>query len=180
MYNFIHVPKVAGSSFFNIIEGRGDVTYAGHIQASSIKTMAFVRNPYERLVSAYFYLINGGGNNHIDLAYTEILKKYEDFKDFVLHIKEDGLHETILHIKPMSWFLCDENNKIIVNTIYKIEDIEEIDKFIRALGIEAKLSDIKTNISSHLPYMDYLDDDIIREINEVYTLDFDLFNYKKL
>jgi len=83
VYNFIHVPKAAGDSFNELIEGRrGQIAYAGHIRVTDIKTVAIVRNPYDRLVSAYFYLIKGGGQNQMDLSFCEILKKYVDFRDF--------------------------------------------------------------------------------------------------
>ena len=181
MYNFIHVPKVAGDAFSDIIEGRrGQIAYAGHIQATSIQTVAFVRNPYDRLVSAYYYLIKSGGQNQLDLSFRDILSAYVSFRDFVLHINEDDLHNRILHIKPMYWFVCDQNNNVIVNRIFKIENVEEIDAFLWELGIDKKLSDYVKNTSSHMHYSLYLDGDIVREINNIYDLDFKLFNYEKI
>jgi len=178
MYNFIHVPKVAGDSFSELIEGRrGLIAYAGHVRATEIKTVAFVRNLYDRLVSAYYYLIRGGGQNQMDLSFCEILRKYTDFRDFVLNIHTDKLIDRILHIKPMYYFLCDDENNVIVNDIFKIEDVGAIDDFLAKLGIDKKLSKTINNTSQHLHYSLHLDGDIVREINRVYDIDFALFNY---
>jgi hypothetical protein len=181
MYNFIHVPKNAGSSFFNIILKHTDkLLYSGHTRLIDIQSFAFIKHPYDRLLSAYFYLINGGGQNELDISYQELLKPYKDFKDFVLHIASDDLMNKILHIKPMSYWLCDEAGNLIVNRIFKIENIGAIDSFLSELGIEEKLSNTFINVTHHDHYTDYLDIEVIAEINNLYALDFELFGYKKL
>ena len=181
MYNFIHVPKAAGDSFNELIEGRrGQIAYAGHIRVTDIKTVAIVRNPYDRLVSAYFYLIKGGGQNQMDLSFCEILKKYVDFRDFVLNIADDKLIDQILHSKPMYYFLCNDDNEIVVDVIFKIEDVGAIDDFLAGLGIEKKLSETTRNTSVHNHYSAYLDSEVVAEINQIYDLDFKLFNYEKI
>lgn len=179
MYNFIHIPKVAGSAFYKLIEGHNDkISYSGHTRA--ISSLAFVRNPYDRLVSAYFYLMNSEELASELPAYKELINAYKDFKDFILNIEKDNLIEKIIHLKPMYYWICDDNRKIIVEKIFKIEDINAIDAFIDELGIEKKLSDMKTNTSEHKHYLEYMDDEVIFEINKLYSLDFELFNYQKL
>src|SRR3989304_5485024 len=113
MYNFIHIPKAAGSSIYQIIGENNTIKYCAHIRATDIHTFAITRNPYDRIISAYFYLIQGGGKNELDLRYCEMLKKYSSFKDFLLHIEADNLLE-ILHLRPQSYFLCNDEGKVIV------------------------------------------------------------------
>lgn len=182
MYNFIHIPKVAGSAFYKLIEGHSDkISYSGHTRAIvSLGSLAFVRNPYDRLVSAYFYLMTSRALEKNLPLYKKIITTYKDFKDFVLNIENDNLMEKILHLKPMRHWICDDNNKIIVEKIFKIEDIDSINTFMAEVGIEKKMSDIKRNTSKHKNYKKYMDAEVIDEINKLYSLDFELFNYKKL
>jgi chondroitin 4-sulfotransferase 11 len=181
MYNFIHIPKNAGLSFENIIKKHSDkIIYSGHTRVTDIQPIAFIRHPYDRLLSAYFYLISGGRQYPSDLIDQEILQAYSGFKDFVLHIGSDDLMNKIIHIKPMHYWLCDDQNNIIVNKIFKIENIADIDKFLSELGIEEKLSDTFTNKTYHDHYTEYLDAEVIAELNNLYALDFELFGYKKL
>jgi hypothetical protein len=181
MYNFIHVPKNAGSSFFNIISKHTDkLLYSGHTRLVDIQSFAFIKHPYDRLLSAYFYLINGGGQNELDISYQELLSPYTDFKNFVLNIDKDGLIEKIIHLKPMAYWLCDEAGNLIVSKIFKIENIKDIDIFLAELGIEEKLSNTFINMTYHDHYTEYLDAEVIAEINNLYALDFELFGYKKL
>jgi len=181
MYNFIHVPKNAGSSFFDIILKYPDkLLYSGHTRLVDIQSFAFIKHPYDRLLSAYFYLINGGGQNELDISYQELLSPYTDFKNFVLNIDKDGLIGKIIHIKPMSYWLCNESGDLVVNRIFKIENIGEIDSFLSELGIEEKLSNTFINVTHYGHFTDHLDAEVIAEINRIYALDFDLFGYKKL
>jgi len=181
MYNFIHVPKNGGSSFFNIISKHTDkLLYSGHTRLVDIQSFAFIKHPYDRLLSAYFYLINGGGQNELDISYQELLKPYTDFKNFVLSIAKDGLIEKIIHLRPMHHWLCDDNNNVVIDKIFKIENIADIDKFLAEMGIEDKLSNTFINVTYHDHYTEYFDTEVIAEINNLYALDFELFEYKKL
>lgn len=182
MYLFIHVPKVAGLSFKKLIGyENGVINYCGHTSIKDIHTLAFVRNPYKRLLDAYFYLMDSERSNPIDIHSQEILKQYPDFKTCVLNIEKDNLMDKIIfHFKPMHYWLCDENNNIRVDKIFKIEDIGAIDNFLIESGFGMKLSDIKINITEYGNYLDYLDAETIAEINTLYSLDFELFGYEKL
>lgn len=184
-YKFIHIPKVAGSSLLEIIKKDCPIKYVGHQRASDISfrnvsSLAFVRNPYDRLVSAYFYLINSEKLASALPLYKKIVTVYSGFKDFILNIDKDNLIEKILHLKPMHYWLCDDNKNILVKNIFKIENIMEIDKFLEGAGIHEKLSEIHTNTSQHKYYTEYLTKEITDEINRLYKLDFELFNYPML
>lgn len=178
MYNFIHIPKVAGSSLYSLIGGGRPVNYCGHTRVIDLNYFCFVRNPYDRLVDAYFYLIKGGGNVEPDLSYCAMLQKYADFKDFVLNIEKDNLLNIILHIKPMSYYICDDTGKVLVQNIFQIEQPESIDQFLNSIGVEGKLSEVRVNIADRKHYSEYMTSEIAAEINKLYKLDFELFGYE--
>lgn len=177
MYNFIHIPKVAGSSLYALIGGGRPVNYCGHTRVVDLPFFCFVRNPYDRLVDAYFYLVKGGGNVEPDTTYYQMLQKYTDFSDFVFNIEKDGLLNEILHIKPMSYYICDDNGNVLVKNIFKIEEPEKIDDFLNGIGI-GKLSEVRVNIAERNDYLEYLTKENAQEINRLYKKDFELFGYE--
>ena len=79
----------------------------------------------------------------------------------------------------MSYYICDEG-KIAIDRIFKIEEIRKIDKYLKRIGIKDKLSEVSMNQSDHKPWKDYMNKDMIEEINEIYRTDFELFDYKML
>ena len=179
MWNFIHIPKVAGSSLYNLIGGGRAINYCGHIRISDLKFFCFVRNPYDRLVDAYVYLVGGGGNVEPDVTYQKMLLKYNDFTDFVLSIKKDELINFIIHIRPMSWYVCNEFGRLMAE-FFKLEEMEKIDEFISSCGYERKLSETFVNVTERKHYTEYLNPENIKEINRLYAKDFELFDYDKL
>lgn len=190
MMNFIHIPKVAGSSFFKLLSAQTEnrpigysdiVTYLGHNRAvyAPHPTFCFIRNPYDRLVSAYNYLIKDRESVYPDTFYRTVLLKYHDFKDFVFHIEEHNLNQFIWHIQPMSYYICDDDGKICVDYIFKIELPELIDTFLHDIGIEENLSSIFVNVYEHEPYKQWMDSETKKEIERVYALDFEIFYYEK-
>lgn len=181
MHQFIHIPKVAGSAFNEIIkENQDKLSYVPHMRVIDIKKLAFVRNPYDRIVSAYFYLKDGGGETELDLSYKDIIDVYANFREFVLSISKDSLHERIVHLRPMSYFLCDDNENIVVDRVFKVEDVDAIDSFLSEIGVSARLGETRVNESRHGSSVNYLDTEIVAEINRVYESDFIAFEYKKL
>ena len=181
MITFLHIPKVAGSSFYKLTFGNDYVNYWGHKSSVGIPSpsFCFVRNPYDRLVAAYFYLIDDHAEFEPDISYKEMLLKYKDFKDFVMNIETDRLNKYIIHVKPMSYYICDDDGNILIDKIFKIEKIKEIDDYLQDNGIP-KLSETILNTSEHKKYTEYLDDEVIAEINRLYKQDFELFNYEML
>lgn len=177
MHNFIHIPKVAGSSLYALIGGGRPVNYCGHTRVVDLPFFCFVRNPYDRLVDAYFYLVKGGGGVEPDTTYYNMLQKYRDFNDFVFNIEKDNLLDIILHIKPMSYYICDDNMNVLVKNIFKIEEPEKIDDFLNSIGI-GKLSEVRVNIAERNDYTEYLTKENTQEINRLYKKDFELFGYE--
>lgn len=180
-YSFVHIPKTSGVSLDRLIQAHPscNLEYLQHVRViDMVKYFTFVRNPYDRIVSAYFYL-KSNKDNETQVAYSHIVSRYKSFRDFVLKMDRDGLLDFMLHLKPQWTWVVDENGTVIPK-VFKIEEPELIDAFLAENGASGWLEFPKENTSEHEPYETYLDEDVIAEINRLYARDFELFNYDKL
>lgn len=183
-YHFIHIPKTSGSSLYDLIQKNPfcNIEYESHFVTSNelIKLFAFVRNPYDRVVSMYFYLIHEDRmGTPLDAAYRHIILRYASFREFVLSIDKDNLLDFIVHLKPMWLWVLNENG-VIIPKIFKVEEPEKIDAFLAENGISNWINSPRLRKSEHEPYETYLDAEVIAEINRLYAKDFELFNYEML
>jgi hypothetical protein len=133
-------------------------------------TFAFVRNPYDRLVSEFFYNINNYGR---------------DFVKFCMNLnKMKTLNgHTKIHLMSQYEFVSitqDEN--IVINphiNIFKFEKFEQdMKQIINYLGINEKIDfETKVNKKGHEHFTHYYTDELIKKVNEFFSLDFTLFDY---
>jgi hypothetical protein len=87
---FIHIPKAAGTSVALTLFEQGsrhvpwfDYYYANPEKFRSYYKFSFIRNPWDRLASTYFFLQRGGMDPQ-DAAWAEAnLKDYPTFESFV-------------------------------------------------------------------------------------------------
>lgn len=177
---FIHVPRTAGGSLSNLL----GVTVFSHV---SIKwfpdhyfSFSFVRNPWDRVVSAFFFL-NQGGDNLLDKFNSFIyLSKYEgQFTRFVKGELADNsptiFHQ--MHFRPQYKYICDESGNVSVDFLGKYENLEEdlgrlFDKLDLSLNRMPHL-----NQSKHKPYKDYYNESTREIVRRAYRKDIELFNY---
>ncbi|EPP8196174.1 sulfotransferase family 2 domain-containing protein [Campylobacter lari] len=186
---FIHVPKVAGSSIERVIY-QTDRWLVGHVKASDYVKLdrnkfenyfsfGFVRNPYDRMVSAYHYLRSGGGNLVDETWAKENIYKYNSFEEFVLNLQNNDEQIKILswmHFVPQYKYLCDNDKNILVNFIGKFEKLDE--DFKKILNIlKRKDSLVHVNKSKHRDYKDYYNYETYKIIREIYKNDFEIFDY---
>lgn len=135
----------------------------------------FVRHPLDRLVSAYFYLMQGGKNSR-DLQWAEEhIKEYSDLNDLVERwMTPTTIHKGI-HFTPQVDFL-KVNNEINMDFIGKYETLEEdFLKISKALGSTKPLP--RTNSSIRPPHQNLLTPDNLEKVYSLYKEDFEEFNY---
>ena len=182
---FIHIPKTAGVSLAKAIYG--DVTFEGHRSfyfnniALNIKnevyfSFSFVRNPFDRLYSAYKFL-NEGGMNHLDkLAFQTFLSEFEDFEDFILNGLNEKLIYQITHFIPQHEYLCDKSGNILVDFIGRFEDLES-DTLLLSKRLKKDINLSHLNFNSKLDYKEVYSDEMIYKVNQIYQKDIDIFKY---
>lgn len=184
---FIHVPKVAGTSIEQAIYDT-DRWLSGHCYALDyykenreefrrLFSFGFVRNPYDRLVSAFLYLKKGGGSFDDFLFSQETLIDL-DFKEFVFELQKNPKLLSWIHFQPQHLFLCDEEKKILVKYVGKYESIQE-DFFTICQKNNMKKILPNTNTNPHINYTFYYDKETAKIVSEIYDDDFKIFGYTK-
>ena len=182
---FIHIPKTAGVSLVKAIYG--DVTSEGHrsfyfnslalnIKNEKYFSFTFIRNPFDRLYSAFEFLKKGGINHYDILAFETHLSKYKDFEDFILNGLNKNLIYQITHLIPQHEYLCDKRGNILVDFVGRFEDL---DNDILLLSKKLK-KDIKLNHHNYNKKVDYKEvytDEMIDKVYQIYQKDIDIFKY---
>lgn len=184
---FIHIPKCAGVSIAQSLFGNQG---AGHYSSSQYRevfgdaayddyfTFAFVRNPWDRLASAYHFLKQGGFND-IDRRWaSKHLRHYTGFDEFVSDWVTPEHVRGWVHFKPQCDYLCNTDGMLDVDFIGRFERLEQdFQTLCNKLGVERTLHSL--NHGQHkLPGYQALYDDQTRDIvSRVYARDIELLNY---
>ena len=182
---FIHIPKTAGISLLRSIFG--DVTLEGHRSVSFYKqvfgnrysdffTFTIVRNPWDRLYSAYKFLQKGGINIHDKNAFETHLFIYKDFEDFVLKGLNEKIIWEIMHFIPQHEFVCDKNGRIIVDYVGKFDNLNKsLDEINDILKSDFELE--HHNKTDKKDYKDIYTPEMIEKVHQIYQKDIDIFEY---
>ena len=182
---FIHIPKVAGNSIEEIFReysykntnSKGK-EFDQHIWAVRLRKelsadsynryfkFAFVRNPWDRWVSLYFYILQ-----HPDNQFYESTKSYKDFNEFVKN-EVDKIWRP-----QQNKFITDGDGKIIVDFIGKYETLAgDIKKICEILNL-AQSSLPHKNSSSHKSYRLYYNEETKKLVEDHSRDDIRLFGY---
>lgn len=180
---FIHVPKAAGTSISQALFGRRsrhlrwlDYYRANPRKFRSYFKFAFVRNPWDRLVSTFFFL-KSGGLNPLDRAWAEQnLAGFDNFETFVLGWLTKAHAQSWVHFKPQYHWICDDHLTPRMDFVGRFEDIEDDFKVIaERLGCARHLE--KGNRTEHLHYTAYYTPETMAMVAAVYATDIELFGY---
>ena len=181
---FIHVPKVAGSSLQDVllgektghlplkyIESLGDKRYESYLKAG------FVRNPWDRVFSAYNYLARGGEGSGRDGKWKEIIESYKDFNEFVAGwIDEKNIYKQI-HFVPQKCFLENSAGQVTVDFIGRYESLyEDFESLKKRLNLKVDLP--MKNVGKKVDYRALYSDSSIEKIARLYCQDIELFSYE--
>jgi len=148
-------------------------------------TFAFVRNPYDRLISMFFHLQSKGTDkgplikrfNDIDSKCLNCTDKQEGFKRFVDITIVNKLLSNY-HWQPQHYMLCDKSNKIIVDFVGRYEKLVGDTNFILNRLDVGRVNLPHKYKSSHGPFMDYYDNETLDIVRDYYEKDINMFNYE--
>ena len=170
---FIHIPKNAGSSIEEYFSNESfKIQPNKHADVHEIKRkfknsydnyrkFTIIRNPYDKMVSWYFYLKKQLGEQHNVIEFNKWIKDPSKFWH---------ANDPISYLKPQHEWVDD------TVVLVEYENLkEELNQFF---GEEIDLP--ITNKSNHSHYLNYYNKESLNVIYDRYREDFEKFNYKKL
>lgn len=183
---FVHVTKSGGTAVAQALFGEQPHHYRaihyramyGYRRFDRMYKFAFVRNPWDRLYSAWSYLAGGGWSEYDRSWYAANISQYTDFNSFVKQWLTAHSVERHIHFRPQSWFLCDKRGRILVDYVGRFEELADDYKVVSSrLGIDTPLK--KMNVSRReANYSEIYDEEAREIVAKVYQRDIALFNYQ--
>ena len=175
---FIHIPKNAGTAIKKSLSEKIKFDYRlnGHKRIDNRMfskklhyfKFAFVRNPWDRLVSAYFNLTETRRHKKIF--------KGRSFKQFIIDLPNEKSLRNYLHMRPqISWITY--KGKIIMDFIGRYEKLQEdFNKVCDMIEIDSyQLPLIRK--SEHSDYHTYYNENMIEIVRNLYKADIEAFGY---
>lgn len=185
---FIHIPKAAGTSIARAIYGMNvghrkatDYTAVSKREFYKYYRFAFVRNPWDRAISAYTFVKNGGSSLVQPLENTLYQTHYFDtFDTFVTEwLPYQNLDQIDVVFNSQHPYIYDRKGKLLVNHIGKVENMREsIEHLEQKLGKPIKLEYLNSSNRKEAAYRDLYSEETASIIAGIYAKDIDLFGYK--
>jgi hypothetical protein len=183
---FIHVPRTGGTSVLRALGVRRRRFHAPFWvfeQADARRfaqyfKFAFVRNPWDRAVSTYFYLRNGGAGGADDVMSDLLRSRYDSFDKFVLDYLDEERIYTVRLLRPQNLYLYDHWDQCRMDFVGRFENLAADFAIVaQKLGLRPSVLP-RVNTSEHAPYREHCANDAVREkLRRLYRRDIELFGY---
>ena len=184
---FVHIPKCAGISVVKSLFGDFD---CGHTSLLRYQIMfapeefrryfkfTFVRNPFDRLVSAYFFMQKGGLNEKDRRWAQRKLARFDSFEAFVKNWVTPFNVERALHFRPQTRFICLGRRPPALDFVGYLENIQaDFALVAQKLGIQARLVEANRNTTRERDYRPYYTDETREIVARVYAKDLQVLGY---
>jgi len=143
----------------------------GHFEAYF--KFAFVRNPFDRLVSCWLEKVIGRENGVFDVdEYT--WESMQDFSGFISFVETLNLKSCNIHLKEQS-SLIDLST---INFIGRMEAFEaDFAEVLNIIGIPVKELEARNVSKARARYQDYYSADDVERVSRLYQKDCQIFGY---
>lgn len=183
---FVHIPKCGGRSIKKVFDikthdhygisklGFNPTDYCPNLSIDDLFKFAFVRNPWDRFVSAYEYLKRGGIPRFDRPKTLTIKQEYPIFKDFILakHVWEQWVF-----FKPQLNFITVDGS-IKTDFFGRFENFQNDFNFICDQINYPRVKLPHVNATKHIHYTEYYDEQSIKLIGRSFEKDIDTFKYR--
>lgn len=176
------IPKNANRSLKKFFQNFGNLSEKYPLKKKNLKDylkVVFVRNPYDRLVSAYNDKIKKPASSGVLASQKEL---YEDmpFSEFAESIFCKKVKYLDKHFRPQTFWLLDKEGNLIPDFIGKVENLkEDLEGACRKIGIKNNPPLPHINKSKRdKDYRKYYDKKTKRLVEKKYAKDIKFFDYK--
>lgn len=187
---FIHVPKTAGLSVQHSLFGHALVRHESYRQFEvaftrqqlrSLFRFTFVRNPWDRLVSAWTFLREGGYSDQDKAWYAKHIARFGDFESFVLKwLPRQHLAATYVHFRPQVDFVRSGRGKLEMDFVGRFENLAcDFQQVANRLGCTVPLqSRNRTQDRKTASYRDFYTVQSAKVVERAYRDDIQTFEYE--
>tara|TARA_R110001606_G_scaffold398874_1_gene579329 strand:- start:137 stop:730 length:594 start_codon:yes stop_codon:yes gene_type:complete len=183
---FVHIPKCGGRSIkkvFNIKThdhygisklGFNPTNCCPKLALEDLFKFAFVRNPWDKFVSAYEYLKRGGIPFYDRPKTLTIKKEYPEFKDFLL--AKEVWQQWVFFYPQLEFITVDGSIK--TDFVGRFENFQNDFDLICDQIDYSKVKLPHVNKTKHAHYTEYYNDQSIKIIARSFEEDIDTFKYR--
>ena len=133
---------------------------------------AFVRNPWDRFISEILWKRETFGPKHNE--HSQIRRMIMD-KGY----SEGGVHFRAPHDAPMWKFVYDDNMELLVDDVFKLEEIDKAEKKLsEVFNREIKFGHYNKAKLADKPYKEYYTDRIVERLYPLIQKDLEVFGYE--
>lgn len=185
---FIHIPKTAGTSISELLFGYS-IKHRTWQETQSLDPdgyekwfkFAIIREPVDRFLSSYDYLMCGGRNEYDEEFGRIFVARYRDINRFVRKLQNRRFRAnvfTYFHFRPQSDYVISDHRRVMVN---KLIPFERLSQDLPALfGIDpADIPSLNTTPGERTK-RGKLTQTSIETINEIYASDASLYSLSHL
>lgn len=182
---FIHIPKAAGSSVGELVFGTDIIGHYPYFVYESYNSKYYeefykftvVRDPVERFISAYNFVVSGGKGPADERCGKYIRERSQDINEFVMEYLDERFIYSWVHFVPQTYFIYDKNDKCMIDKVLHLENIEkEFSSIKDEVGVEGELpfSNRKKGSGS---IGGSLSEVAVAKIRKIYSRDYSLLGY---
>lgn len=191
---FLHIPKTAGQSIDRAIRNEEVNNYI-HLHGSNAVqnnieiirnnfTFCFVRNPWDRMVSNYFYIhkmYDIFGSNKDTLLHNfrvDVVSNTSNFKEFVYWVNNNKDYTMLqFHMIPQMDFIKPIRDDI--DFIGRYENLNSnVKELSKLISIKIKLLHLNKSEKRQYAYQKYYNKDTKKIVADLYSEDIEILGYK--
>lgn len=183
----MHVPKAAGTTISHALYGRS----LGHLKAADIRFFApltfsrlykfgLVRNPWDRAVSAYHFVCQGG--TETAGVYRREQYQIPEFRSFEVFVREWLVGRSLRKLDPVFQpqrdYLYGANDVLLADFVGKVEQFDDaMERVFERLGRRIPIRSLNRSVREADFRSYYPNNALIQAVGDAYADDIRLFNY---
>lgn len=185
---FVHIPKAAGTSINQALYGRFmghpravDIERFGSARLRRVPRFSVSRNPWDRLLSAYRFAVHGalpGSPAAIWKPQRYRIPEFESFERFVMEwLARRDVRRLDFIFQPQSRFVCDARNRLLVDHVGRLENLEPTFAFVEKVIGEPLQIPWENSSGERVEYREFYSAQMAKVVGDIYHDDVAAFGY---